>query len=85
MIDTREWREAANAFFVSVEDRRAIETLCAEIDCLRAVNAELLRACKLRIEDHQCNQLSDGPHDGCPCWYCTACRAIAKAEKGSGS
>lgn len=42
----------------------------------------LLKACKLAIEDRQCAQMCDGPHEGCPCWYCQCQFAITKAEKG---
>lgn len=47
---------------------------------LIAAAPDLLDACKMAIEDHQCAQLTDGPHEGCPCWYCVCCAAIAKAE-----
>jgi hypothetical protein len=40
----------------------------------------MLAALKRNIEDHQCAQESNGPHENCPCWYCESCRVIAKAE-----
>lgn len=40
----------------------------------------LLAACKRAIEDRQCAQFCDGPHDNCPCFYCSTCAVIRKAE-----
>lgn len=52
----------------------------AELDWLRESHQNLLYAAKLSVEDHQCAQKCDGPHDDCPCWYCRTCCCIKAAS-----
>lgn len=54
-----------------------------EIKRLRAEAASqpaLLAAAKRFFSDNQCCHSCDGPHEDCPCLFCTTAQAIALAE-----
>lgn len=54
------------------------------IEAALEAGKQLAEACRLRIEDHQCAQLCDGPHEGCPCWYCRCWAALAAWDELEG-
>lgn len=85
---------AENGFIMAGDDPEEFSGDCiAEgADGNREANAERLASCwnlheelvaalKLRIEDHQCAVSCDGPHEGCPCWYCVALTVLAKVNQ----